>query len=466
MIPRNMKVGLIVMLMVALAVGSALPCVAAAPGKQEGEKAAEPKSVQAVPKPAKSPQETATVDSFATRISSEVNQIGSKASSFFGKWIGYDALGSITWFTLGSCLLLIFVVVLFERVVRILIRARIRRVPEEERAVSWTALLLEAICEPLSLFIWVYGIYAALSPLIVHFEHAGVYHLPIIAKTASDFGGTIAILWFIYRLIHVADMKLGEWIGVGEVKTEELLVRLVGKTLRIFVIVVGGIMLIQNFTGIRLGPLLASLGLGGLAVALAAKDSIANLFGTVTIILDKPFEIGERVVVDKYDGVIENVGYRSTRIRTLTGHVVCIPNEKIISSAIENVDKRPYLRWYTNVTLTYDTAPDKVERAVQILREILDNHEGMVEDLPPRVHFNAFNDWNLNIAILAWYHPAAWWDDQAWLQRTCLEIMRRFEMEGIDFAFPSQTMYLANDDRRQLKLQVLKGEDAGNRGQP
>lgn len=447
-------------LTVALVAGLAVPCGFAAPVEHEKNKAAEPKSVPAVPKPETSIDETGTVDRLGKRIGREIEQIGNKAPSWFGKWIGAEIQGTITWFTLGSCLLLIFVVVLFERVAHILIRARIQRIPEEEKAVSWTALLLEAISEPLSLIIWVYGIYVALSPLFVHFQRGdGTNFVSSTAKTVSDFGGTVAIVWFIYRLVHVADMKLSEWVGAGQIKTDELLVRLVGKTLRIFVIVVGVVMIIQNFTGVQLGPLVASLGLGGLAIALAAKDSIANLFGTVMIILDKPFEVGERVVVDRYDGVVEAVGYRSTRIRTLTGHLVCIPNDKIITGAVENVDKRPHIRWSTSITLTYDTAPEKVERAVEILREILDNHEGMVEDYPPRVHFNAFNDWNLNIGVFAWYHPARWWDYQAWLERTCLEILRRFEREGIEFAFPSQTVYVANDDKRQLKLQMLKGED-------
>jgi MscS family membrane protein len=88
-------------------------------------------------------------------------------------------------------------------------------------------------------------------------------------------------------------------------------------------------------------------------------------------------------------------------------------------------------------------------------------HLKMKEDFPPRVYFNGFNDWSLNILVIAWYHPPNYWDYQAWLQRTCLQIMRRFEAEGIDFAFPSKTIYLANDDKRQLKVQVLgeKGLD-------
>jgi len=99
-----------------------------------------------------------------------------------------------------------------------------------------------------------------------------------------------------------------------------------------------------------------------------------------------------------------------------------------------------------------------VERAVTILKEILDNHEGMHEDFPPRVYFNGFNDWSLNILVIAWYHPPNYWDMQAWLQRTCLEILKRFNEEGIEFAFPSRTVFLANDEKRQLQLNILRGE--------
>ena len=84
----------------------------------------------------------------------------------------------------------------------------------------------------------------------------------------------------------------------------------------------------------------------------------------------------------------------------------------------------------------------------------------MHPDFPPRVYFNGFNEWSLNISVIAWYHPANYWDMQKWQQRTCLEILRKFNDEGIDFAFPSRTLYVANDDKRQLKIKMMKGETA------
>ena len=164
--------------------------------------------------------------------------------------------------------------------------------------------------------------------------------------------------------------------------------------------------------------------------------------------------MGERIVIDNYDGIVESVGFRSARIRTLTGHLVTIPNEKLVNSTVENIGKRPHIRWLTNIGITYDTPPEKVEEAVSILEAILDDHEGMDPEFPPRVFFNGFNDWSLNIMVLMWYHPADYWNFQDCLQRICLDILRRFQAAGIDFAFPSQTVYAAGDDKRILKLML------------
>ncbi len=110
------------------------------------------------------------------------------------------------------------------------------------------------------------------------------------------------------------------------------------------------------------------------------------------------------------------------------------------------------------MAISYDTPVDKVKKAVSILKEILDNHDGMQPGSPPRVYFNDLGEWSLNIMVMAWYHPPDYWKMQTWQMRTCIEILKQFNAEGIEFAFPSRSIYLANDDRRQLKLKMLKGE--------
>ncbi len=399
---------------------------------------------------------TEGLDKAGEKVGYGIDLLSEKVAGLVGDWVNLKVFAGITWIKLLFCLFLVFVVVLIERTISWSITKKIDTALSIEGAIPWQRIFYKAIQKPLRLFIWIYGIYGAISPLYVHFQTPdGANLLQTLAKNVSNLGGIVAIFWFLYELVALLDARLLKWAIATESTIDDILAPLVGKTLRIFIVVIGIIIILQNLTGLKIGPLVASLGIGGLAVALAAKESIANFFGTLTILFDKPFQVGDRIVLDRYDGTVENVGFRSIRIRLLTGHLVTIPNEKVVNSGVENITRRPNIRWLTNIGIPYDTPPDKVEKAIQIIKEILDNHEGMKEDFPPRVHFNAFNDYSLNIQIVIWYHPPDWWPFQAWVQRTCLEIMRRFAAEQIDFAFPTQTLYMATDDKRPLQVKPL-----------
>jgi len=269
---------------------------------------------------------------------------------------------------------------------------------------------------------------------------------------------SVGIAFLLYRMVDILEYYLHKYAQGTESTLDDMLVPLFRKTFRVVIVIIAGLYVAESISGKPMSTIIAGFGLGGLAFALAAQDSIKNFFGSIMILLDKPFAVGERVSVDGYDGPIEEIGFRSTRIRTLSGHLVTIPNEKIAANNIENVGKRPYIRRLTNITITYDTPPEKIERAVKIIEEILDNHDGMKPDFPPRVFFNEFNAASLNIIVIYWYHPPEYWEFLRFSQKVNLQIMRAFEEEGIEFAFPTQTLYLANDDKRQLSLRML-GED-------
>lgn len=417
------------------------------------EKAGKPLDFFPSPDSTASPVKTETLDEAGKALGKKIDEVGRGASRTFGGWINAKAFWGITWLKLFACVFLLLLILAVDRVVSHIIAARIQTIPVEEmrdRAASWLQLSLEALSEPLSLFIRVYGVYWAFSPLLNHFEWSeGRNFVHTVASTAANVGGTIALFWFVYRFVNVLDLRLRRWSAASQSSVNDMLVPLVGKSLRVFIMIIGGIMIVQNMTGIQFGPIIASLGIGGLAFALAGKDSIANFLGSLTILLDKPFQVGDRIIIADNDGVVEQVGFRSTRLRTMKGHLVSIPNEKIINSTLENIGQRPHIRWHTNLTVTYNTPPEKMERAVEIIQEILKDHEGMRADFPPRVSFNGFNDWSLNIEVFAWYHPPNFWDYQAWLQKTCLEIMRRFEAEHIEFAFPTQTLYHMTENGKE-----------------
>lgn len=270
----------------------------------------------------------------------------------------------------------------------------------------------------------------------------------------------IAVFLFVYRLLDLMEYHLKRYVLRDDNLMDQHVARVLGLAARFTVIIIGGIFIFRAVSGKPMGALLAGLGIGGLALALAAQDTLKNLFGGVMIMLDKPFNLGERIVVDGCDGVVEDIGFRSTRIRTLTGHLVTVPNEKMASNRIENIGRRPNIRRLTHIAIPYDTPADKLETALEIIRGILDNHEGMHPDLPPRVNFTEFNDTSLNIMMLYWYHPGDYWTFVAFSETVNLRIMRAFEAEGIEFAFPTSTTYLAQDDRRPLRIRLDAGAPA------
>jgi MscS family membrane protein len=280
---------------------------------------------------------------------------------------------------------------------------------------------------------------------------------PLLEKTAKLTEGiitTCATVIFLYSLVDVAVYQITEYAGRKETQLDLSFVQMFRIIARVFVIVFGTVYLIQVVFGKPMSTILAGLGIGGLAVALAAQDTLKNFFGSVMIMLDKPFGIGQLVQVEDFKGTVEKIGFRSTRIRTLEGHLVTIPNEKIALSNIKNIDERPYIRRTANITITYDTPPDKVMRAVAIIKEILADHEGMPPEYPPKVFFDEFNDVSLNIIMIYWYSPPDYWEFKAFSEKVNLKIMRAFEAEGIEFAFPTTTAYLAHDAKRPLHINL------------
>lgn len=275
-----------------------------------------------------------------------------------------------------------------------------------------------------------------------------------ISNTAADALIALVLIIFLYRLIELFIIQLSSFAQRDDNLLDQNFVALMRIISRVIVIIIGSIYLLRIISGKPINALLAGLGIGALAVALAAQDTLKNFFGSIMIMLDKPFTIGQRIIVEGHDGVIEQIGFRSTRVRTLTGHLVTVPNDKMATSSVENIGQRPSIRRLTNITITYDTPPEKVEKAVCIIREILDNHEGMDPEFPPRVYFNEFNDTSLNILMVYWYFPPDYWAYLDFSERINLEIMNQFEKEGIEFAFPTTTTYLAHDARRPLKISI------------
>ncbi|WP_419194294.1 mechanosensitive ion channel family protein [Novipirellula herctigrandis] len=208
--------------------------------------------------------------------------------------------------------------------------------------------------------------------------------------------------------------------------------------------------------GIPLTTLLASAGVGGLTVALAAQHGLKSVFATLMLMTDKPFRVGDRILVQGFDGVVENIGLRSTRIRLLLGHAVTIPNDELAGHNIENVGNRTSIRRVTDLQLPLNTPREKLEKVVALIRDLLRDNENLDPELPPRVFFNEFNEGAFNIRIMYWYVPPDYWKFMEFTEQLNLEICRVFEEHGIRFTLPDRVAHTGIDgDEQPVDVRVL-----------
>ncbi|HRZ96151.1 MAG TPA: mechanosensitive ion channel family protein [Paludibacter sp.] len=253
----------------------------------------------------------------------------------------------------------------------------------------------------------------------------------------------VNITWFVARFINAL---IEEYlIPAAEVNNhkylDNTLIPIIRRT-ALGVIWSLGIVMALNNVGVDVATLIAGLGIGGLAFALAAQDTIKNVFGGVTIFTDRPFRIGDRIKVDGFDGFVEDIGIRSTRLRTLEKRLVTIPNYKIVEASVENVSDEPMRRVLMNINLTYSTTPEKMEEAIQILKNMpnviknLDNNEIVVT-------FDEFADSALVIKFIYYVNKIG--DVMETPSEVNFEILRSFTKAGLKFAYPTKTIYFESE---------------------
>lgn len=254
-----------------------------------------------------------------------------------------------------------------------------------------------------------------------------------------------------YTALKAVDMLMNYWkersAGSEDVHFDAHLFPIVRKSLKVFIIVVAVLVTWQNLSEKPITAILASLSIGGLAIGLAAQDTIANFFGAVVVFVDKPFRIGDRIQLPDVDGVVESIGLRSTRVRNLDGHLITVPNKTMGNATITNITRRPNIKTTLNFGITYDTPSDKVQRAVDILNDIYKANPNTSDLL---ISFNQFGDSALNILVVHWWGSTNYKEYMDGMQKMNLEIKKRFDAEGIGFAFPSRTVYLKQDSEWRL----------------
>jgi MscS family membrane protein len=221
-----------------------------------------------------------------------------------------------------------------------------------------------------------------------------------------------------------------------ETSFDSHLIPVIQKAVRAIIWSLGIVIGLDNI-GFDITAMIAGLGIGGLALALAAQDSVKNIFAGIMIFLDKPFKINDRIKIDGNDGTVEEVGLRSTRIRTLEGRIVTIPNCTFTDNSVINVTSQPALKVKINLGLTYDTNEEQMQKAIDILQDIVKGQDAITNDYA--AGFNGFGDFSLNILFMYYVKPESHWLDTQTLVNK--EVLRRFNEEGLEFAFPTQTIF-------------------------
>ncbi|WP_209330648.1 mechanosensitive ion channel family protein [Lunatimonas salinarum] len=244
-----------------------------------------------------------------------------------------------------------------------------------------------------------------------------------------------------YKLANLLSSYLESMASKTASTLDDQLVPLVRKTLKTFIIVIGTLFILKDGLQLDIVPFLTGLSIGGLAFALAAQDTIKNFFGSVMIFIDKPFQVGDWITSGDVDGTVEEVGFRSTRVRTFRNSLVYIPNGKIADATIDNHGLRKYRRFYTQITITYDTPPELIEVFVEGLKELVRRHPSTRKDYY-NIYLNNLSAYSLDIMFYVFFEVPSWPEELKAREDLLLGAIKLANDLGVRFAFPTQTLHM------------------------
>ena len=264
--------------------------------------------------------------------------------------------------------------------------------------------------------------------------------ISVIASKGFNFLLLTTVFWVILRSIDFVGYKLKNKALETESKVDDQLIPFAIDLAKVIAIVLGVVMILGDVFEVNITALVTGLGIGGVAFALASKESLENLLGSFTIFFDKPFTVGDTVTIGGVTGTVEKVGFRSTRIRTFDKSVVTVPNKNIIGAELDNLGARPVRRVKFNIGLTYDTSVENIKNIVNDIQKLIDDHALTNQD--GRVRFLNFGASSLDIMILYYVNSPDWEDlidAQQKINYDIIDIVNKYKCE---FAFPSTSVYI------------------------
>lgn len=298
-------------------------------------------------------------------------------------------------------------------------------------------IMIKALARPLEWSAVMAGIFAAifLFPLPTDPVNIERFFSALLSAWVGGF-----VIWFGLRLINGLMDWWADKAALTESKLDDQLVPIVRRSLKVFLVLIGGMLILQNL-GYSVLSLLTGLGIGGVALALASKDAIANLFGSVVVFLDKPFHVGDWIEIGSIEGTVEEVGLRTTRIRTFANSLITVPNAQFTTTAVNNWSRMNKRRIMMTVGVTYGSTPEKVDELVVRIRELIAANEKLHDDFF-LVNLDKFGPSSLDIFIYCFTRSTVWGEFLQAKQEFMLEIMRAVRDLGLGFAFPTQSIHV------------------------
>ncbi len=298
-------------------------------------------------------------------------------------------------------------------------------------------ILFEALAGPVGWAFLAGGIYIALSALPIPEEPLNIQRfVDALAKGV----GLVLLAWFLVRFIDGLADEWAKGAAETETKIDDQVVPLIRKSVKVFVIVITVVMVLQAL-GYSVSGLIAGVGLGGAAFALASKDTVANLFGSIVVFVDQPFHIGDWIEIGDIEGTVEDVGLRTTKIRTFANSLITLPNATFTTNSVNNWSWMKKRRIKTTIGLTYDTPPEKMAQAVEAVRKVLREDNRIHQDFF-LVNFTDLSAYSLDIFIYTFTVTIAWAEHLQVRQEVLLKIIKAINDLGLEFAFPTQTIHM------------------------
>jgi len=312
------------------------------------------------------------------------------------------------------------------------ITQKVIRVRAEKTKTKLDNILVSVIEKPIAFLLFIITFDIAYKTLTL--SEGGISFF----SSTVDVLTTISVAWFIIAFV---DALIINYIQPLTAKTEsdldDTLLPIVRRLVRAVLIIIAAIIIVDKF-GYNVTSLIAGLGIGGLAFALAAQDLIANMFGGIAIITDKPFKLGDRIKIEGYDGWVREIGLRTTRVETLDGFQMIVPNSKVADSILENVSREKARKTKMIIGVEYNTSLKKLEQAKKIIRDVIKKNKYTKDN--SLVAFTEFADSSLNILVIYWIKDLD--NILSTKDDVNTEIKKEFEKAKVSMAFPTRTVYL------------------------